>query len=186
MCRLAYVDYACVRATNGRDLRGIDVKIAYDAACAWCAKISERFAKHFPESKELMDRVQFSIDALHVNDHLDRCMYLYSAAYQDCVGHFHGVGTEQYWSENNQMGPQTRQMNPGHRHDKIISHHSDWNWKKIGKHGGCLLATYTSCSRLDSAISRERSSYLLGAIRRNSRHLPKAHRNPARSYFRMV
>lgn len=62
-------------------------------------------------------------------------MYLLSAAYQDCTGHFHGVGTEQYWSENNQMGPQTRQMNPGHRQDKIVAHHNDWNWKKLCTHG---------------------------------------------------
>lgn len=132
--RLAYVDYAYDRATKGRNLKGVDIKVAYDATCAWTAKISERFAKHFPETKELVDRSEFSIDALHINDHLDKCTYLYSAAYQDCTGHFHGVGTEQYWSENNQMGPQTRQMNPGHRHDKIISHHTDWNWKKVGKH----------------------------------------------------
>jgi hypothetical protein len=32
------------------------------------------------------------------------------------------------------MGPQTRQMNPGHRHDKITEHHSDWNWRKMVKH----------------------------------------------------
>jgi hypothetical protein len=62
-------------------------------------------------------------------------MYLYSAAYQEGTGHFHGVGTEQYWSENNQMGSQTRQMNPGHRHDKITEHHSDWNWKKTIRQG---------------------------------------------------
>jgi hypothetical protein len=61
-------------------------------------------------------------------------MYLFSSSYQDCIGHFTGIGTEQYWSENNQMGPQTRQMNPGHRHDKITEHHSDWNWRKLVKH----------------------------------------------------
>lgn len=96
----------------------------------------------FPTKKDLIARTQFSIDALHVNDHLDRCMYLLSAAYQDCTGHFHGVGTEQYWSENNQMGPQTRQMNPGHRQDKIIAHHNDWNWKKTCAHGEYGIGAY--------------------------------------------
>jgi hypothetical protein len=69
-------------------------------------------------------------------------MYLYSASYQECAGHFHGVGTEQYWSENNQMGPQTRQMNPGHRHDQITEHHSDWNWKKTIKQGKFLIIRF--------------------------------------------
>jgi hypothetical protein len=62
-------------------------------------------------------------------------MYLYAACYKMGIGHFHAVGTEQYWSENNQLGPQTRQMNKGHRQDKITVHHGDWNWKKLTKIG---------------------------------------------------
>lgn len=133
--RYAYIDFVTDRTTHGRRLEGVDVFISYDAVCALQAKIRKRFETHFPDSKDIINCAHFSIDALHINDHLDKCMYLYSANYQECTGHFHGVGTEQYWSENNQMGPQTRQMNPGHRQDKIIGHHSDWNWKKTGKLG---------------------------------------------------
>jgi len=77
-------------------------------------------------------------------------MYLYSASYQDSTGHFHGVGTEQYWAENNQMGPQTRQMNPGHRQDRISEHHGDWNWRKTIKLGKIFpdrsISNLTSCA----------------------------------------
>lgn len=118
-----------------RILDGIYLFISYDSTCSLKVHIVERFEKHQPALASLVDRTIYSIDALHINDHIDKCTYLYGASYQECTGHFHGVGTEQYWAENNQMGPQTRQMNPGHRHDKIIGHHGDWNWKKIGKLG---------------------------------------------------
>lgn len=117
-----------------RILDGVAIFISYDSACSYAVYVIDRFSKHLPEHKDAIARAKFSIDALHINNHIDKCMYLYGASYQECTGHFHGVGTEQYWSENNQMGPQTRQMNPGHRHDKIISYHGDWNWKKVGKH----------------------------------------------------
>jgi hypothetical protein len=58
-------------------------------------------------------------------------MYEFSAAYTPSSGHFHGETAEQYWVELNQLGPQTRQMNNGHRQDCIIDSHSDWNWKKM-------------------------------------------------------
>lgn len=115
--------------------------------------ILHRFREHFPKSKDIIERTKFSIDALHINDHLDRCTYLYGACYQECTGHFHGVGTEQYWSENNQMGPQTRQMNPGHRHDKIINHHSEWNWKKMGRHGELATSVKLSYTNRNSAAT---------------------------------
>jgi hypothetical protein len=62
-------------------------------------------------------------------------MYLFSTHYQEGIGHFHGVGTEQFWAEQNQMGGQVRQMNPGGRHDKIMGHFGDWNKKKLVRHG---------------------------------------------------
>lgn len=160
------MDYALNRVFRLRDFLNIVLNISYDSACSYRVNIVERFAKLLPEFKELVERARFSIDALHVNDHLDRCMYLLSAAYQECTGHFHGVGTEQYWSENNQMGPQTRQMNPGHRHDKIISHHSDWNWKKTGKHGNCILPSrfVTNIHDCSSCYIGKRPHNRMGAI----------------------
>jgi hypothetical protein len=109
----------------------VELAIGYDSACSYSVKAYSRFQTNLPHQASTINRAVFTIDALHVNDHIDRCMYLYSASYKDCMGHFHGVGVEQYWSENNQLGPQTRQMNRGHRQDKIIMHHSDWNFKKI-------------------------------------------------------
>jgi hypothetical protein len=57
-------------------------------------------------------------------------MYLFSSAYIPGAGHKHGETAEMTWAEFNQLGPQTRQMNNGHRQDTIIDHFGDWNWKK--------------------------------------------------------
>jgi hypothetical protein len=72
-------------------------------------------------------------------------MYLFSTHYQEGIGHFHGVGTEQFWAEQNQMGGQIRQMNPGGRHDKVMSHFGDWNKKKQVRHGMDLLTDRPMC-----------------------------------------
>jgi hypothetical protein len=126
-------------ALGSRDLTNIAINISYDSACAYSVNVVSRF-KTCSDISALSDLIERArIDSLHINDHQEKCMYLYSSNYQECSGHFHGVGTEQYWSENNQMGPQTRQMNPGHRHDRIIEHHSDWNWKKTIKHGKLFI-----------------------------------------------
>ena len=122
-------------AFASRDLTGVPINVSYDSACSYSINIVDRFSKHLPQQEEDIRRTRFSIDSLHVNNHLDKCTYFFGACYQLCSAHFHGVGTEQYWSVNNQMGPQSCQMNPGHRHDKIIEHHSFWNWKKLTRIG---------------------------------------------------
>ena len=131
----SYSDYGFACSLSSRNLDNISINVAYDAACSYTVNVKARFGQHLPTMKDLVARCRFTIDSLHVNDHIEKCLYLFSTNYQDAIGHFHGVGTEQYWSENNQMGPQTRQMNPGHRQDKISAHHSDWNWKKTTRHG---------------------------------------------------
>lgn len=75
-------------------LDGISIFISYDSTCSYAVNVVDRFSKNLPEQKETMARACFSIDALHNNDHIDKCTYLYSANYQECTGHFHGVGTE--------------------------------------------------------------------------------------------
>ena len=127
-----------------QQLGRFDINIAYDSACSYSINIQSRFSNHFTKLKLIIAKSQFAIDSLHVNDHIEKCMYLFSTAYKDCMGHFHSVGTEQYLSENNQMGPQTRQMNKGHHQDKIMVHHSDWNWKKTVKIGMLISDLETS------------------------------------------
>jgi hypothetical protein len=115
-----------------------DVK-SYDISCAYSVNIVERFTRSFPDCVDAIRRAVFLIPAVHVTNHKDNCMYRYSSVYTPNVGHFHGETAEHYWPELNQVGAQTRQMNNGHRHDTIIDHHSDWNWKKIANMGKVSL-----------------------------------------------
>ena len=45
----------------------------------------------------------------------------------------HGETVEHPWSENNQAGSSSSEMNPGHRKDFLDDIHSFWNWTKIQK-----------------------------------------------------
>ncbi|KAK7059995.1 CxC2 domain-containing protein, partial [Favolaschia claudopus] len=129
---------------------GIDRILSYDAMCQYSVNLVERF-KNNPEWADLVpiiEKMRFSIPALHVQGHQDGCMYAYSTAYMLATAHFHGETAEQYWPELNQLGPQTRQMNGGHRQDTIIKHHSNWNYKKMSKSINLLVQDLKSAEQL--------------------------------------
>jgi hypothetical protein len=125
-----------------RDVTKLPIAIAYDSVCSYSVNVKTRFVDNLPSHHAAISKTRWTIDSLHVNDHVEKCMYLFSTNYQQSIGHFHGVGNEQFFAENNQMGPQTQQMNPGSRHDKLTAHFEDWNQKKLlrlGKYSKDLL-----------------------------------------------
>jgi hypothetical protein len=134
-----YSDHALARALDTRSFDGIQPVLAYDSACSYSVNINSRFATNLPHQLDTVKKISFTIDSLHVHDHIDRCMYLYSTNYRDGTGHFHASGCEQFWSEHNQGGPQTRQMTRGGRHDKHIQMIHDWNLKKVVGMGISIL-----------------------------------------------
>lgn len=132
----AYTDFAIAQMLDHRPMEDIPVVIAYDSACSYAVNVVDRFKKHLPETlADVIARTTFTIDALHVQNHTDKCMYLYSASYKEGMGRFSAIGSEQFWAESNQIGPQIRQMNPGHREDKLTIFITDSNWKKTVKLG---------------------------------------------------
>jgi hypothetical protein len=133
--RFAYSDYGLAHALGARTLDSLPITIAYDSACSYSVNIASRFQQHLPDLHDVISRTRFAIDSLHVHDHIDKCMYNFSTEYMENTGHFHGVGVEQFWAVQNQSGPKTSQMNPGHRTDSITEDIEDWNWKKMVKIG---------------------------------------------------
>ncbi|KAJ6556871.1 hypothetical protein DFH09DRAFT_1084575 [Mycena vulgaris] len=114
---------------------GVDEVLSYDAVCQYAVNIVKRWEDN-PKLKHLapiVKRMRFAIPALHVQGHQEGCIYAYSTAYMVATAHFHGETAEHYWPELNQLSPQTRQMNGGHRQGTIINHHGDWNYKKMAK-----------------------------------------------------
>ena len=139
--RFANTDYALAHAlrqhkvvTGIHDelgfLKGADYLFSYDISCAYSVHLLDRFEERFPDLREAVSRIRYLIPLVHVQNHKDNCMYNFSSAYTICACHFHGETAEHVWPESNQIGPQTRQMNNGHRQDTIIDHSNDWNWKK--------------------------------------------------------
>ncbi|KAJ6467656.1 hypothetical protein C8R47DRAFT_1056068 [Mycena vitilis] len=118
----------------------VDEILSYDAMCQYSAYIEERFAvDEYKDLLPIIKRMRFSIPFLHVQGHQDGCMYRYSTAYMLATTHFHGETAEHYWPKLNQIGPQTRQMNGGHRQDTVINHHSHWNYTKMAKSVALLI-----------------------------------------------
>ena len=118
----------------------VDRVLSYDINCGYSIYALDRFEEQFPEDVDFIAGMRWLIPLLHVQNHRDNCTYLFSSAYVESVGHFHGETAEQTWVELNQLAGQTHQMNNGHHQDTIINHHSYWNWSKtaiMGKYSIC-------------------------------------------------
>lgn len=125
-----------LRQLSGIDDDGIkpdfkpDFVLSADFGCSYCIHLHERFVTYFPEVADLIADLRICIPMLHIQNHQDKCMYWYCSAYLDSMGHFHGETAEHQHPELNKLGAQLKQMNHGHRHDKLNSFHGDWNWRK--------------------------------------------------------
>ncbi|KAF4609782.1 hypothetical protein D9613_011934 [Agrocybe pediades] len=147
--RFANTDYALARMLHlNRDLcdpskpflNNVDFLFSYDISCAYNINITKRFQERFPDLTPAVRRFRFVVPLVHIHNHKENCMYLYSSSYTECAGHFHGETAEFEWPEVNQLAPQTRQMNEGARQDALIGLHGDWNLKKVVNMSTLLLA----------------------------------------------
>jgi len=123
-----------------------DFLFSYDISCAYLVNIIDRFKARFPDLVSMVERFRFLVPLVHVHNHKENCTYRFSSAYIEGAGHFHGETVEHPWAELNQVAPQTRQMSAGHRHDTIIDHHGDWNFKKVVNMGAFPYLKYHLCT----------------------------------------
>ncbi|KJA14195.1 hypothetical protein HYPSUDRAFT_150698 [Hypholoma sublateritium FD-334 SS-4] len=143
--RFANTDYALAMAIRQHNItelldESMDLKESYDINCGFSVNASSRFDANFPELAAVVKKMSWLIPLVHIQNHKNNCMYLFSSSYSKGAGHFHGETAEMVWAESNQLGAQTRQMNGGHRHDTIINATSDWNWKKIANMANALMS----------------------------------------------
>lgn len=115
-----------------------DQVLSYNSQCNYCVHLFNCFSQWFPDLVHLIWDMQFTILAMHVQNHLDMCMYLYASAYKECTGHFHEEGAEGIWAETNALGPAVRQMSNGHRQDVIIKMIMAWATRKVVNMGTYL------------------------------------------------
>lgn len=107
-----------------------EICLSYDSGCSYCINLKTRFMTTFPELTDVVSKIHFCIPAMHIQNHQERCMYLYSTAYMEHAGHFHGETAEHQHPELNKLGGQVKQMNHGHRHDMLNSFHGAWNFSR--------------------------------------------------------
>ena len=111
-----------------------DTVLSYDMVCGYGVNIPNRAKNRSHYLGTLLialATMRFVIPALHIVNHIAKCMYVFGTNFLAMLGHFYGETAEHYWPELNQLGSFTKQMNAGHRHNTIINHHNDWNFKKM-------------------------------------------------------
>lgn len=155
LTRFVCTDYALYHAFLQRgipkpiDLENLDWLFSYDIGCHYEVNAARRFLEQLPEAAPIIKKFRQTIPLVHVRNHKDNCTYLYSSAYVDCAGHFHGETAEQPWAFSNGFGGQGRQMSNGNRQDMYIGVYNFWNrMKELG-----LRTHWNSCSHDSSLIS---------------------------------
>lgn len=126
--RYHIVDYALAKACEG--VKSLSIVMTYDVACRYDKKQKDRFGMWLPEHSPLVLRILHRVPKMHLLAHKLDCQYFYALEQTEGMGMTHGETVEHPWSEGNQTGGSTQEMNPGHRFDQIDDYHTFWNWAK--------------------------------------------------------
>lgn len=111
---------------------------SYDGWCSFVVNHIERAIMLFPDEMwlhDLLKTVKGQIPADHINGHGIDCKIVWQAVYFACRAHFHGESAEMLWAFLNPLGPSTRQMTAGSRHDVINFVMHSWNVSKYLRQG---------------------------------------------------
>ncbi|KIK71761.1 hypothetical protein PAXRUDRAFT_89519, partial [Paxillus rubicundulus Ve08.2h10] len=73
----------------------------------------------------------YLIPKFYLPTHIAPCPWLFSFNWTKGVSCTDGEAPEQGWANINLITSSTKEMGPGHWHDMIDDHFSDWNWKKV-------------------------------------------------------
>lgn len=120
------------------------IAISYDIVCQWKINLAKR-SRRLPEAliatppdvPPIDEHLHFGIPVWHANAHEDSCQVANSLRYQPGVGKTDGEGIERGWSRTNPMGPSTKEMAQGARHDALDDAFAYNNFERniaLGKH----------------------------------------------------
>lgn len=125
--RFVLADYSLQGALQNisPDVRRV---LGYDIMCQYCVNLRQRWNTEFPGIPLKIDAEL--IGKMHVQNHVERCIYLHSFNFTKGVGRTDGEEAERFWAEANQLAGSTKQMNPGHRMDSLDDECNDWNKNK--------------------------------------------------------
>jgi hypothetical protein len=112
------------------------IMLSYDIWCSYSKKLKARFAKKFPSSAAILEKMRGAIPKMHVKNHIEACQHLWAFNFIRHSGETYGEMIETAWAENNQAAGSTKEMNDGHRHDTLDDLTNFWNWCKLAVMSG--------------------------------------------------
>ncbi|KAK0474610.1 hypothetical protein IW261DRAFT_1341509, partial [Armillaria novae-zelandiae] len=72
----------------------------------------------------------YLVPKFHLPGHIKDCQEKYCMSFHIHVGENDGEAPEHSWAISNGVAASTREMGPGHRHEKLDQHFGDFNWHK--------------------------------------------------------
>jgi hypothetical protein len=131
LSRFHYTDYALAEVLKSYKYQRW-MTLAYDIWCSYMINLLKRFCERFSAKQAAqVEKLRGAIPSMHVHNHIKKCQYLHAFKYLKHSGTTHGKKIESSWSEGNQTGGSTKEMNDGHRHDTLDNFHNYHNWIKV-------------------------------------------------------
>lgn len=129
------------------------ITISYDIVCQWKIYLAAR-SRHLPEFltatapgvPPIEERLRFGIPVWHANAHEDKCQVANLLRYQPGLGKTDGEGIERGWSRMNPLGPSTKEMAQGARHDALDDAFAYNNFERnvgLGKYSDVFVCNST-------------------------------------------
>ena len=130
--RFANIDYVIL--TTAKGIRVIRIVLTFDVNCQYSKKFFEQM-KDFPLEMWIDENtvVEFAIPSWHINAHGADCRADFGLSYRDGVGGGRTCGeeVEGTWAGTNPLGPSTREMGPGARHETLNGQWGGLNFRRI-------------------------------------------------------
>jgi Kyakuja-Dileera-Zisupton transposase len=128
--RFCNVDYVVLSSVKGEHLSRI--VLTFDIGCQYSKNFWERMKK-FPLEMQINEdtKIEFAIPSWHINAHGADCRADFGLSFRDGVGRTCGEEVEIIWAGTNPLGPSTREMGPGARHETLNGQWGGLNFRRI-------------------------------------------------------
>lgn len=108
------------------------IVFTFDIGCQYAKKFKQRM-EQFPLDMQISKDtiIEFAVPSWHINAHGPDCRADFGLGFRDGVGRTCGEEIETTWAGTNPLGPSTREMGPGARHETLNGQWGGLNFKRI-------------------------------------------------------
>jgi Kyakuja-Dileera-Zisupton transposase len=128
--RFCNIDYVVLSSLKGEHFHRI--VFTYDIGCQYSKNFLERM-KAFPSEMHIPKDtlIEFAVPSWHINAHGADCRANFGLSFREGVGRTCGEEIEAAWAGTNALGPSTREMGPGARHETLNTQWGGLNFRRI-------------------------------------------------------